>query len=106
MKNWIWISFDLGIKGDYQGMYRWLDAHDARECGDNLAGLSYEHSGDLLEALGADLREQVEISSKDRLYLVRLVEGKMKGKFIFGSRRAAPWEGYAGMGEQEEDSGG
>ena len=32
----VWISFDLGVQGDYEGLYRWLDSFDARECGENL----------------------------------------------------------------------
>jgi hypothetical protein len=30
----VWISFDLGVRGDYEGMYAWLDTHNAKECGD------------------------------------------------------------------------
>ena len=28
----IWLSFDLGISGDYEGMYAWLDDKNAQEC--------------------------------------------------------------------------
>ena len=28
MKKAIWISYDLGIGGDYDGLYRWLANHD------------------------------------------------------------------------------
>ena len=35
MKHFVWISFDLGVKGDYEGMYAWLDSKDAKECGDS-----------------------------------------------------------------------
>ena len=27
----IWLSFDLGIGGDYPGLYKWLDNHKAIE---------------------------------------------------------------------------
>ena len=30
----IWISYDLGVRGDYEGLYAWLDSHGAKECGD------------------------------------------------------------------------
>jgi hypothetical protein len=33
----VWMSFDLGVKGDYEGLYRWLDARQARACGDSVA---------------------------------------------------------------------
>ena len=26
----VWISYDLGVRGDYEGLYAWLDAHDAK----------------------------------------------------------------------------
>ena len=25
MQTRIWLSFDLGVSGDYEGMYMWLD---------------------------------------------------------------------------------
>ena|ERR1035437_2176865 len=106
MKHWIWISFDLGVKGDYEGIYRWLDERQAKECGDSVAGLSYEHSGDLLDDLTKDLRESVELTAKSRAYVIRLIDGKMKGKFILGRRRNAAWSGYAETGDQEEDTNG
>jgi hypothetical protein len=41
MQKTIWISFDLGVKGDYEQLYAWLDNHGAKECGPNLATLRY-----------------------------------------------------------------
>ncbi len=32
----IWLSYDLGIQGDYPSLYEWLDKHQAKECGDNF----------------------------------------------------------------------
>jgi hypothetical protein len=29
-----WISFDLGLQGDYEPLYEWLDRHEALECGE------------------------------------------------------------------------
>ena len=40
-KQVIWISFDLGIRGDYENLYAWLDEHGAKECGDNFASIIY-----------------------------------------------------------------
>ena len=31
----VYISFDLGLKGDYAAFYSWLDKHHAKECGIN-----------------------------------------------------------------------
>lgn len=33
MKQLIWISYDLGVSGDYENLYAWLDDHGAKECG-------------------------------------------------------------------------
>jgi hypothetical protein len=36
MKSFVWFSFDLGVRGAFEGMYEFLDSHEAKECGDNL----------------------------------------------------------------------
>ncbi len=96
MKKAIWLTFDLGIKGDYDGMYAWLDDQHAKECGDNIAFFNYEISNneDLLEKLKEDLSSSIEISKRDRIYVIWLKDGKMKGRYIFGKRKASPWVGY------------
>ena len=48
MKKAIWISYDLGIKGDFQGLYAWLDDHDGIECGNSVAFIQYMAKKDLL----------------------------------------------------------
>ena len=30
----IWLSYDLGVDGDYENLYAWLDHKEAKECGD------------------------------------------------------------------------
>jgi hypothetical protein len=97
MKSAIWISFDLGVRGDYEGIYTWLDRNGAKECGDSVAFLNYEFSGELLNALKKDLEESFEISKKTRIYVMYRESDamKMKGQFIIGGRKASPWEGYA-----------
>jgi hypothetical protein len=103
MRKLIWIAFDLGIKGDYEGMYRWLDVYKAKECGDNIAVLNYEYNDDLKKELIADIQNSVETDKRSRLYVVYPESGKTKGSFIMGERRSSPWTGYApipgGMGE-------
>ena len=44
MHTVMWMSYDLGVKGDYEGLYAWLDDHDAKECGNSVAFLRYEYS--------------------------------------------------------------
>lgn len=102
MKNTIWISFDLGVRGDYEGLYAWLDNQGARECGDSVAYLKYQCDGDLLEALKKDLEESIEITKKTRIYITYRDPntGKMNGNFLIGGRKASPWEGFAGKNKQ------
>ena len=59
----IWISYDLGVSGDYEGMYEWLDDHSATECGSSVAFVKqYEHDGDdLMQALRRDIQGSIEI---------------------------------------------
>lgn len=106
MRHFVWVSFDLGVKGDYEGMYAWLDSKGAKECGDGLACFWFEHaSNDLLEDMKKDLDDNVELDEKkSRVYVIRLVKGKMKGSFIFGRRRNPPWAGFSATGDDAEDS--
>jgi hypothetical protein len=70
MKKAIWISYDLGVRGDYESMYTWLDQHDAKECGDSMAFVSYEYKNDLLKELKASLNEAISLSKKTRIYII------------------------------------
>lgn len=73
MRHFVWVSFDLGVKGDYQGMYTWLDNQSAKECGDSLACFWFEHaSDDLLEDLKRDIESNVDLDEKkNRVYVIR-----------------------------------
>ena len=104
MRDAVWISFDLGVSGDYEGMYRWLDDHAAKECGDSLAYFLYDHPGDLLHDMKGDISNNVDLSAKSRIYVIREVEGKIKGTFIIGHRRNPAWTGYAETGDQGDDT--
>ena len=103
MKQSIWLSYDLGISGDYEGLYSWLDDQGAKECGDSVAYLPFTYDGNLIESLKADLRKAVSMNKRTRIYAVYGDDGKMKGRFIFGGRKRAPWEGYGVHEEQDED---
>ena len=98
MKKAVWISYDLGIKGDYQGLYAWLDDHKAIECGNSVAFIQYNMKNDLINELKEDLKSNVDFKPGDRVYIIRreLVKGKnlVRGSFIFGKRKSNPWEGY------------
>jgi hypothetical protein len=104
METTIWLSFDLGLKGDYEGMYAWLDAHHAEECGDSVAVLKWTSSAALLEELKADIKANVNLDNKARLYVIRMADKKMRGTFLFGNRKKAPWTGYAPSDANVDDS--
>ncbi len=55
MKKMVWISYDLGVKGDYEGLYAWLDDHKAKECGNSLAALEYDCTSNLIDELQKDM---------------------------------------------------
>lgn len=101
----IWLSYDLGIQGDYEGIYKWLDMHGAKECGDSLAFIHYEYDGDdLLKRLKSDLNDSFNIDNKTRIYVVRLnSKNEISGKFIFGSRKNSPWKGYGYSEDADEE---
>jgi len=100
----MWISFDLGVRGDYEGMYAWLDTHGAKECGDSVAYLLYEWDGDLITSLLEEMEHSVDVTKRTRIYGIwqDSESRNMKGRFIIGGRKSAPWAGHAGGVEQTE----
>lgn len=111
-KKRIWLSYDLGLRGDYPGLYTLLDGWDAKEIGNSAATFMFDFDGDdesLVEELKVKIQNGVSINSNSRIYVIRAVEddyGKMKvvGSFLFGSRKYNPWDGYACKGESEVDN--
>lgn len=99
MKKTFWISYDLNLKGDYPGLYSWLDAIGAKECGDSIAFISKEYpdDDDFIEALKKEIQENIQINKSDRIYLIHFDDKteKIKGRYLFGNRKRAPWEGFA-----------
>lgn len=110
IKKAIWLSYDLGIGGDYPGLYKWLDNHKAIECGNSVAFIKYQidksQLDNLLQLLSDDIKKSVELRSGDRLYVIyREADGTscfVKGNFISGRRKSNPWEGY---GDNETNEG-
>ena len=95
MKKAIWLSFDLGVNGDYEGMYAWLDSHNAEECGDSVAFLNYDEKLDVVDEVQKDIKQNIKLNNRSRIYLIhRSKEKKLRGEFIVGGRKQAPWTGY------------
>ena len=84
-----WLSFDLGVRGNYEALYAWLDALDAKECGESVATFL---SNKTREELAEELSSLLGSDSKARLYIINMSQG---GKFLLGKRKAAPWAGYS-----------
>jgi hypothetical protein len=99
-----WISFDLGLQGDYRPLFEWLDRQDAKEhgdgqgaqeCGENVATFrSDKTTAQIQKEIVRVLGGQKENA---RVYLIgRNEEGKYTGRFIVGKRRRSPaWKGFA-----------
>jgi hypothetical protein len=92
----IWVSFDLGIKGDYQGIYSWLDRYGAKECSNSLAALKFNIKENLIEEIEKEIKVSVKLKEEDRVYIIWKDDenGKIKGRFINGGRKRAPWQGF------------
>jgi hypothetical protein len=99
------MSFDLGVQGDYESLYAWLDEHKAKECGDSLACFWYEHTGNLVQSLKSELKRKMRLTAKSRFYVVNPSggpKGGPKGSFVIGNRKNSPWTGFAGVASGED----
>jgi len=88
-KTRYWISFDLGLMGNYGHLYEWLDSMDAKECGPSVATVTTTESRD---QLAAEIQRALKGAPRARAYVISMKQG---GRFVVGGRKAAPWEGFA-----------
>lgn len=117
MKLHFYINFDFGLRGDYKGLYKWLDKNNAEERGNGYALIrKYEFPEKELEGasgykeknqrlityLRTEIKEFAEIGPSDRIYMtfVPLELGKLGGIFLFGKKQASPWEGHYLNGDE------
>ena len=56
----VWLSYDLGIKGDYAALYIWLDEHKALECGDSIATFFWDNIPNIKESIKESLKNAIE----------------------------------------------
>jgi hypothetical protein len=84
-----WISYDLGLQGEYDQLYAWLDEHSARECGDSVATFQSKLSR---EQVIKELSSLLDPNRHPRVYIITMKQG---GKFVLGKRKVAAWTGYA-----------
>ncbi|MBF0337633.1 MAG: hypothetical protein HQL05_07340 [Nitrospirae bacterium] len=101
MKERIWMTFDLSVYGDYEGLYYWLDTMKAKECGYNSATFNFEYNSDLIKELTEAIKDNVKLEKKDRIYVIFMTDkGTLNGKFICGKRKHALW---AELSSENED---
>lgn len=106
MKCRVWLSYDLGVKGDYENMYYWLDQREAKECGDSMATFLFQYSelNNIKSEVRSSLEEVVNFSRKDRVYLIyRNPDNTYSGNFIIGTRKSSPWEGASKTSSSDDD---
>lgn len=107
----IWLTYDLGVGGDFQKLYSWLDDHEAIECGNNVAYIKYRYpdkittDSEFVTHLKKELEKRIEIKPTNRIYIIRksLDKGSTSGIFVFGKRKASPWEGFGSNTENTID---
>ena len=113
-----WLAFDLGLQGDYDDLYSWLDKQKAKECGGNVATFVSTKTRDQIvrelsgildpkksyaegqSARLGDLSGILEPKGRPRIYIISMKQG---GKFILGKRTFAPWTGYAQVSLESEE---
>jgi hypothetical protein len=94
----VWLSYDLGVRGDYESLYFWLDEHKALECGDSIATFFWEsgNAENIKLEIQESLQNEINFKKTDRVYLVFQKENSnYTGSFIVGKRKSNPWEGYS-----------
>jgi hypothetical protein len=84
-----WLSYDLGVTGQYDELYAWLDQRQAKECGDSVATFVTNSSR---KEIIQELKGILDPNRNPRIYLIELHK---VGGFILGRRKVAPWTGYA-----------
>ncbi len=96
-----WLSFDLGLRGNYEELYQWLDNAGSLECGDSVATFTTSKSR---EQITSELSQV--LGNNARVYLIGPGKtGQIAGRFILGRRKRAPWSGYAApVTEGEEEA--
>jgi len=95
MKIRVWLSYDLGVQGDYESLYSWLDGQKALECGDSIATFLWEDGENIKESIKKSLEARVEFKKNDRVYLIFKTEDTNNGSFIIGKRKSSRWDGYS-----------
>ncbi|MBV8771887.1 MAG: hypothetical protein JO166_06085 [Deltaproteobacteria bacterium] len=95
-----WLSFDLGLRGNYEQLYQWLDAAGSQECGDNVATFVMNKTAEQITTELSSI-----LGTNARVYLIGPgKEGRLTGRFVLGRRKKTPpWSGYAVAETEDEE---
>ncbi|MCF6241290.1 MAG: hypothetical protein L3J74_08100 [Bacteroidales bacterium] len=91
----IWLNFDFGFRGDFEGLFILLDKYKAIECGSDLAYFKLSYKKDIIKQLRKEIIENVQIERTDRIFLIVKYKNKIKSGFLFGGHKRPAWEGYS-----------
>lgn len=105
MRKTCWLSYDLGVGGDYESLYQWLDDKQALPCGNSVAYFHYEYKDgeNLKKEIQEELLNKLTLKPGNILYLIRKEDDKTVGSFIYGKRQGTPWAGYGSQPSHGED---
>ena len=112
MRRRIWLSYDLGLNGNYAGLYQFLDNIQAVEIGNSAASFMYEtraqNDEELIDILKNELIEHIGNTKNARIYIIRAEKEDgniigVKGSFLLGKRKSNPWKGYGDVGDTEDE---
>ena len=108
------LNYDLNFNGDYDGLYKWLDDHNAKNCGQNFCEFTYSLrendntqplkavAKDTLKELESDLTKSMSLKRGDRIFLIGVMpDGMSFGGFLTGDYGPKPWAGY---GEKKHEN--
>jgi hypothetical protein len=104
VKKTIFITFELGMRGDYESLYKWLDEKKAEERGYGVAIIkeyvidtSIKKDIDFLRLVKKELTQKVSFGNTDRVYMIwnGFENNLIKAGFIYGKAKQAPWTGFA-----------
>lgn len=104
----IWLTYDFGLKGDFTGLFTFLDNKDAIECGSGVAFFFYptekEDWKEICEEIMTELKLAANISTSDRIYIIvkDYKANLIKGTFVNGARKQSPWEGFGNVGDSKQ----
>ncbi len=105
MQTEVYLSYDLTYGSDFDGLYKWLDKHSAKNCGECFCEFVYDFDNkdantkedavsSFVSELNSDITNNVKLKKGDRLFIVSSVDKTQFSGFLYGNYGARPWEGY------------